>query len=350
MSYRHPSRRSGFTLVELLVVIAIIGILVGMLLPAVQRVREAARRSNCQSNLRNVMLACLNYESSRQRYPAGASGGIGSESLSFTYSILPEIEQQAAFDQITDALNLTAQDVRNIAQGDAFDLPVLKCPSSTQEDQIANDSLRPGPASHYVGVCGPSNAGTGNNYFVAPVPDGNADFAVGLDGLFSPFTPSRRTADPANSTRATFSRKRAKASSDVVDGLSNTLSIGEVSRSDRPGTNGNQNVTSYRSNWIFGAWDEQPTNLEELHYELFSVRTVKYRINANIDFRGLILEPDESDRENVNAHAFGSNHSGGVLFAFGDGHVQFLDEQVELANLRSLSSINGRETVSTDGF
>ena len=74
MSYRHTSRRTGFTLVELLVVIAIIGILVGMLLPAVQQVREAARNANCQSNLRNVGIAILNYQTVKQRFPLGAKG------------------------------------------------------------------------------------------------------------------------------------------------------------------------------------------------------------------------------------------------------------------------------------
>lgn len=354
MSYRQTSRRTGFTLVELLVVIAIIGILVGMLLPAVQRVREAARRSNCQNNLRNVMLACINYESSRQRYPAGASGGFGDELLSFTYSILPEIEQQAAFDRITDVIDLAEdnsvkRDRLNDLMND-FNLQVLICPSSTQPDQQSDDTLRPGNVSHYYGVAGPSRdiedsgGAIVNDYFTSPV-DGGTDATVGLDGFFSPFTTAKSGA--TSGPRAEFSRRRAKASSDVVDGLSNTLAIGEISRSERPGTADTPDVTSLRTSWVSGAFDEGPGDLDDVPYELFSVKSVDYRLNANQNFLARVTG---DDRENVNTHAFNSNHSGGVQFAFGDGHVQYLDEQVELNDLRRLSSINGREVVATDGF
>src|SRR3954471_13300921 len=88
-------RRTGFTLVELLVVIAIIGILVALLLPAIQSAREAARRTKCVNNLKNLGLACLNYESSRKTYPPSSTiaTDISTNGLSWEVIVLPYIEE-----------------------------------------------------------------------------------------------------------------------------------------------------------------------------------------------------------------------------------------------------------------
>ena len=141
MSYRHTSRRTGFTLVELLVVIAIIGILVGMLLPAVQQVREAARNANCQSNLRNVGLATLNFESGKQRYPAGSRLVVNDgEALgtSVMASILVQLEQQAQFDLLTDQIADAGNDLDDVTDvlNGANSNSHFPCPSSTQNDRI----------------------------------------------------------------------------------------------------------------------------------------------------------------------------------------------------------------------
>src|SRR4051794_21681889 len=104
MSKRYVSaRRSiGFTLVELLVVIAIIGILVALLLPAIQAAREAARRSQCQNHLKQLGLACLNYESAKKRLPQGfISQPSGVEAWAWSTFILPYIEEQALYDRLS---------------------------------------------------------------------------------------------------------------------------------------------------------------------------------------------------------------------------------------------------------
>ena len=104
MSLSPKNSRRGFTLVELLVVIAIIGILVGLLLPAVQAAREAARRATCQNNVRQVMLACTNYQSAQMRFPAGASSSLVQTtdygSASFLVAILPYMDANNTFEAI----------------------------------------------------------------------------------------------------------------------------------------------------------------------------------------------------------------------------------------------------------
>ena len=120
MRHHLKRRGNGFTLVELLVVIAIIGILIGMLLPAVQAVREAARRISCANNMRQMSLAMLNFESANQRFPSGMSADqsyLTDDSITFAETlmmipgvgwgciILPFVEQQNQFDAVSTLSN-----------------------------------------------------------------------------------------------------------------------------------------------------------------------------------------------------------------------------------------------------
>ena len=133
-------KSSGFTLVELLVVIAIIGILIGMLLPAVQSVREAAQRTQCQNNLKQLGLACLNYESARQHLPPGVtdddSNLIDAMHTGFVY-LLPYLEQRSLYDQFdltTDWKSATNAPLAiNV-------LPGLQCPSNSISEVGENET------------------------------------------------------------------------------------------------------------------------------------------------------------------------------------------------------------------
>ena len=123
-------------MVELLVVIAIIGILIGMLLPAVQQVREAARRSQCQNQEKQLTLGLLNYESAHQHFPAGVQAPtVGGQAFCWGALILPQIEQQAIYDLLSQAsdsfTNNTACDT-SVSPNVCYDeeiLPIFQCPS-----------------------------------------------------------------------------------------------------------------------------------------------------------------------------------------------------------------------------
>jgi prepilin-type N-terminal cleavage/methylation domain-containing protein len=155
---RPSSRRRAFTLVELLVVIAIIGVLVALLLPAVQAAREAARRSQCQNNVKNIALACLNYESARKTLPPGGINTrvVQGSGLAWTVLILPYIEQ-AGVSQ--DAVNKYKTSLDAYSSGmDALNkllLPMYLCPSdqdlTNQREKFGNADRK---GMSYAGVSG----------------------------------------------------------------------------------------------------------------------------------------------------------------------------------------------------
>jgi len=118
-------RRSGFTLIELLVVIAVIAILISLLVPAVQKVREAAARTQCLNNLKQIGLACHNYEGAYKRLPAGDSA---TNSFSSLTNLLPFFEQQTIYTQINFNVSSTAA----TQTADSIPIPILVCPADPQ--------------------------------------------------------------------------------------------------------------------------------------------------------------------------------------------------------------------------
>jgi prepilin-type processing-associated H-X9-DG protein len=358
-------------------VIAIIGILVGMLLPAVQQVREAARNANCQSNLRNVGIAIINHQTGKQRFPLGAKGLTANSgntntqiATGWTTAILPFLEQQAAFDQLLDA---SAGAMDEAALVNALtdtsivpDLPILLCPSSAQPDRLASDLTYVGATTHYYGVSGPGSDGIGIDHYTLPEQDPVAnDVAtrnrIGMDGIFSPFSPIKRDAAKGATNVARFYKNnRAKTDSDIRDGLSNTLMAGEVSRSEGENSNGSR-IVSHRTGWVFGGVGQTFDNGTSFNPDIqFAAKTIVVGLNERppsngtdvnyANMQNLAGTTNPSAPRATNSHSFNSNHAGGINFLFGDGHIDTLDAEADVITLKALASINGRETASADDF
>ncbi|GAA4424624.1 DUF1559 domain-containing protein [Bremerella cremea] len=289
----HPVCRSrrGFTLVELLVVIAIIGVLIALLLPAVQQAREAARRSTCTNNLKQLGLALHNYHDTYKAFPYGSRGT--TDLMGWHVSLLPFIEQTALFDSADTTLSY-GSGVNNALLTVTID--GYQCPSGTEK--FADDSPTQ-VTTHYYGVMGPTGTKPGTsstNY-----PEG---YSSSVYGGFS--------------QAGMWYHEEVRRMRDVTDGTSNTLFVGEISWSDRNGKD-----TRYRV-WSRGGREGN---------WMAPCKNVAFAIN--------------SDQTSIfNDMSFGSNHPGGCLFALGDASVRFLPETVDFDSYLSAASMNGGEVYS----
>lgn len=304
-----PSRfNKGFTLVELLVVIAIIGILVGMLLPAIQAAREQARRLSCLNKVRNIALACVNYESSNQQFPAALS----SRSESFLVRILPMLDQTGLYDDFRAATTINAA-LDTLA---TTELDVLRCDSTSRND-FERASPLTGFTSHYTASAGPASSNPSDLYgsnefsFVS----GN-NGAIGLRGLFSPTIVS-------NAFSA--STKSGVDTTDVSDGLSNTLAIVETSRSDFDGGGSARTFTNNRPRWSRGINESDSTQLNW-------ARSISRTINS-FDIMPNTAVPQHEI-------CISSNHPGGANVANGDGSTHFVSEDTALIVIQAVGGID----------
>lgn len=298
-------RRRAFTLVELLVVIAIIGILVGMLLPAVQQVREAARRSSCLNNARQLVLANHNYQSANLKFPTVAPFVVGKGNRSWVAAVLPFIDQQ----NVADTVKL-GNGPGNWASNNSrdFRIPILLCPSATQEDESATDDAAQ-YTNHYSACMGA--IGTANNAFV----HGKSTIAgtggdIGTNGVFSP----RSTSPTSKPNNLDFQAKYGKNFDDCRDGSSNTMAIFESSR-----TAIDDQWNPKRKGWAFGYRGDN-NGLQEI----FAGNAVVYNLSG---FENNLINADLA-LPLWNQVPASSNHSGGCLVAMMDGSARFLNESV----------------------
>lgn len=308
---RYTRRVRGFTLIELLVVIAIIAVLIALLLPAVQQAREAARRTQCKNNLKNIGLAMHNYHDTHQVF----TWGMDPHEAFWHGMILPQLEQNAIYSQIawiesgignwdSGSFNTTAC---------ATVIPVFRCPSMPLPEHIDNQGISGRVPVSYRGSAG-SNIYSDD---ISTIPAGSPAGAmaleqVGLNGMLFGVS-SVRVAD-------------------VTDGTSMTIMIGE-SYTDTYSKDGQQMDFWQIGSPQTGGWNAGGTGGTEYTEGLGSCGP---RLNSRLipTASGVLMEI-----------AFGSYHIGGANFGLADGSVRFISENISLPVYQGLGSRNGGEVI-----
>ncbi|QDU62956.1 hypothetical protein Pan216_38300 [Planctomycetes bacterium Pan216] len=304
-------RRRAFTLVELLVVIAIIGVLVGLLLPAVQQAREAARRSFCQNNMRQVGLALHNYHDSFNVLPPGT---ISSSHVAWSSLILPHIDQTSLFDRLDAAGAFDASAAANSPAWDA--IPEL---TTTGDTPLASTVVS-------TFVC-PSEPGSGvNQRLKATISGTNYNFGKSnYMGSFSAhYHPSNPTATNGGSDRPTVFYSNSSVSFRAfTDGLASSFMVAE--RSERP-----------TSGPAGSLWMGYHSNGGPAIGGTISQFQVQIRIDRSSNDTDYVI----NGTSNYNASSF---HDGGAHFLMGDGTVRFVSESIDLRQYAAFGTIDGGE-------
>lgn len=316
--------RTGFTLIELLTTMSIIGLLIALLLPAVQMARESARRSQCASHLRQIGVALANYASAFSAFP-GASNGRGYSAL---VMVLPYLDQQplySAFNFSTDANEFSPYSPNATAMG--IELAGFLCPS----DSLPATSLK-ATWSSYAANRGVNrrNGEQNNGAFVTPL------------------SPSGPGCSPLEG---------------FVDGMSTTASFSEWVLGPLIWPSRDPKGTVFETpTWLTTA-AEFDQFAEECHSLDTAIATV------NVDYKGMywsfggymhacynhILGPNDHScttgggQVQIGAYSASSRHPGGVNLLYADGHVRFSTDAVSQQSWRAVGTRNGGEVVGADG-
>ena len=325
---RHP--RPAFTLVELLVVIAIIGILVALLLPAVNSAREAARRTQCMNHLRQIGLAVLNYESALSEFPPGA---ILSEGSMWSAYVLPYMEERAAKEALSigetqftnfqwahptpysDASRLGAN-FRNVLMCEQV-ISIYRCPSAA----IPEHQYDKTKDSWHVMLRVPSSyLACASGIVRRQDSDAEPNLLRLADGVIYPV----RVDEDGELDPVVRVRK-------IKDGMSKTILVGEAvhdtAEQNRIGKNTEDDQGDHKDHWYIGS-DDIDTGLGSDVSECLGSTAVPINLHLNDDFRCGIHGPGSSQCHALQL-SFSSQHTGGAQVAMCDGSVTFINESIE---------------------
>ena len=343
------SRRGGFTLIELLVVISIIAVLIALLLPAVQSAREAARRAQCNNNLRQLGLAAQNYHSSHNVFPPGSipapqnapgQNGAGSVTTWLSWSaqsmLLPYMEQRPIYDacnfswnprtDIGQAVNLTARETV---------INVFLCPSDPVSGQgsINNYMFSMGAAANTQANTPSGLFAAARAYGLKACPDGASNTVMAAEGLVADLSlPARYLGNAltgvsagtfANTNRATAAEAEVFLAAAAQQAQAGSLTLANPGRGWR---------------WAIGQAGHTLFN------HLQTPNDPKYPFGGfRIGCAGCEMDASAS----IGAS---SGHPGGVDVLFGDGRVAFVKDSVDRGVWLAIGTRNGRETIGQDQY